>query len=366
MTKRLARVLLLGLMTIAIPTMLWAQNDRKANAASSLYLISAKAGAVNYVAGDVSLVGTDAKKGSLKTGDEIQVGERVVTAFDGKAEVLLNPGSYVRLGSNSEFEFVTTSLDDLELKVNKGSAIFEVIADKEFKVTIKTPDAKFYLISSGVYRVDVTEIGTGTISVWKGKAQLGDTKATVIKGGKSATVANDQAVIAKFDRDNKTEFDNWSKDRAKAIAKNNAKLMQREMRRSLFNTFNTGWSGSNGYGLWVQDPFSRSFCFLPFGWGWRSPYGFGYDQSIWNYNPPPQVVQTMTQNTVINNPNNSQTVMNPPPVMMPGNTGGNGNGGGMSGSAPISSPLPTRETDRPMMERPASGEKPGRARPIDN
>jgi hypothetical protein len=39
----------------------------------------------------------------------------------------LNPGSYIRLAENSSFEFLTTSLDDLQLKLSDGSAMLEVM-----------------------------------------------------------------------------------------------------------------------------------------------------------------------------------------------------------------------------------------------
>ncbi|MEK7723818.1 MAG: FecR domain-containing protein [Acidobacteriota bacterium] len=325
MKSKLMKVFVLSLISLSITVGVFAQTaERRISAASSLYLISAKAGGVNYVSGKVAVEKDGKADGFLKKGDEIEVGDKVLSQTDGKVEILLNPGSYIRLAENSSFEFLSTSLDDLQLQVNKGSAIFEVIADKDFTVTIKMPNSKFYLISEGVFRVDVLENGEGKISVWKGKAQVGDANATIVKGGKSATQNATNVAIEKFDRDKKGEFDNWSRDRAKEIAKTNASLIQRQMRQSLLTSYNSNsWNASNGYGLWVQDPFSRTFCFLPFGWGWRSPYGFGYNQSIWNYNPPPQMVGPMYQNPNLGGNNNN----NNPITVTPPSGGGNNNGG---------------------------------------
>lgn len=324
MADRLMKIVVLSLLSLIIPTFVIGQDvNKKATAASSLYLISAKAGGVNHISGNVSVERNGKPDGFLQKGDEVEVGDKVSTDANAKAEILLNPGSYIRLGGNSEFEFLSTSLDDLQIQVNKGSAIFEVIADKDFTVTIKMPNSKFYLISEGVFRVDVLEGGEGKISVWKGKAQVGDTKATIVKSGRSATQNGSEVSIAKFDRDIKGEFDNWSRDRAKEIAKANAQLMQRQMRQSLFNSFNNNmWSSANGYGLWVQDPWSRSYCFLPFGWGWRSPYGFGYNQSIWNYNPPVQMIGPMYQNPNLGNSGSTPINTAPPSTGFPSNNGG--------------------------------------------
>jgi hypothetical protein len=372
MRSRLMKIFVLSLISLIIPAFAIGQDaNKKASAASSLYLISAKAGGVNYISGKVSVERDGKPEGFLQKGDAVEVGEKVSTEADGKAEILLNPGSYIRLAENSQFEFISTSLDDLQIQVNKGSAIFEVIADKDFTVTIKMPNAKFYLITAGVFRVDVLPTGDGKISVWKGKAQIGDAKATVIKGGRTATQNGTTVAVEKFDRGDKTVFDNWSRDRAKEISKANAKLIQRQMRQSLLNSFsNRGWNASNGYGLWVQDPFTRSFCFLPFGWGWSSPYGFGYNQSIWNYNPPPQMIAPIYRNQNVNNSNNSQNTWNPPPsVSNPGNNPGNpvNSGGGSNNN--VYQP-PTREIERPVRDQPIRdqprGDKPGRQRPIDN
>jgi len=77
---------------------------------SDKFIISAKAGGVNAVFGDVTVEREDGRTGRLLKGDEVQIGERVTTGNDGKAEVLMNPGSYVRLGPNSSFSLLSTSV----------------------------------------------------------------------------------------------------------------------------------------------------------------------------------------------------------------------------------------------------------------
>lgn len=262
-----------------------AQNDRRAiSAASSLYVISAKAGGVNFVEGKVTVARRNAKSSYLLKGDELEIGDQVSTDALGKAEVLLNPGSFVRLGEKSNFEFVTTSLEDLQLKLNSGGAIFEVITDDEFTFAVNTPKAKFYIVKTGIYRVDVASDGTGKIEVWKGRAQAGNAE---IKGGKEAVVSGNQATVAKFDRDDKDALDVWSRTRAKELAKVNARLQNTTARNSLLNSFNrTRWSLYDSYGLWVYSPAFGSYCFLPFGYGWSSPYGYFYPRDIWYYNLP--------------------------------------------------------------------------------
>ena len=110
--------------------------DARSSVASD-YLISAKAGGVNYVEGKVSVFRKTGTSGYLVAGDEINIGDRVTTSSDGKAEILLNPGSYLRIGGSTSFDFISTDLENLKVNLRTGSAIFEVYASREFKVSVK-------------------------------------------------------------------------------------------------------------------------------------------------------------------------------------------------------------------------------------
>jgi hypothetical protein len=279
-----------GAITVLFSALGFAQDNRVGSSVKDLYVISAKAGGVNYVEGKVSVTQRNNRNGLLLKGDTVEVGETVSTGTDGKAEILLNPGSYVRLAENSSFAFSNTSLDDLQLKVNRGTALFEVITAEEFKVTVKAPKANFYIVKSGVYRVDVANDGSGKIEVWKGRAQIGNSPAIEVKAGRAATVNGNQFAVAKFDRDDKDVLEMWSKSRAKELAKLNSRLQKNDVRNTLMSSFvRRGWNMYDSFGLWVLDPFSRAYCFLPFGYGWSSPYGYGYGRDIWYYSLP-QVV----------------------------------------------------------------------------
>jgi hypothetical protein len=277
---------------------------------SDMYLISSKAGKVNLVEGAVSVEQKTGKSIGLNKNDELKVGEKVSTASNGKAEILLNPGSYLRLGENSEFEFATTGLDDLQLKLNRGSAIFEVLTNSEqgFIVGIQTPQTKTFILESGVYRIDILADNSTKVSVWKGKAQIGEKDAQFIKGGKSATVKNSLVAVAKFDRDNKDALDTWSKLRAKDLMAINNKLRDANLRNSLINSFNNqGWNTYESYGVWVFNRFTGTWCFLPFGSRWNSPYGWGYSYDIWQCRMPPMIMYTPPSNSG----SGGTTVVNP-------------------------------------------------------
>ena len=251
------------------------------------YLITAKAGGVNLVDGDVMVRRADGRSGMLLKGDDVQIGEVVTTGVDGRAEILMNPGSYIRLGANSSFEFASTDLDDVRLKFYKGSAILEVFGTDGFQVDLSTDTARFTVLQTGVYRIDASPDGLSNVAVWKGKMRSGLVSPANVGGGKIVSFDGKTYSITKFDRDDQDELAVWSRDRSRELSKIASTLRPDRLRDPLINSFYGGrWNLYNSFGLWVFDPFRRSYCFLPFGYGWSSPYGFGFARSIWYYNLP--------------------------------------------------------------------------------
>lgn len=316
MKKMFSHSFIIAAVALMFTNFVFAQRDKTVSNTSQLYVISAKPGGVNLIEGKVSVVRADGKSSLLAKGDKLEIGDKVLTGADGRAEILLNPGSFVRLAPNSEFEFLTTSLEDLRLKLSKGSAILEVFADDDYTVMVNTPDSQFVAIKSGVYRVDVLANNTSRIEVWTGKARVNSAE---VKGGKTVTVSGGQTTVAKFDRDDKDELELWSKTRAKEITKSNSRLQRETLHYTLLNGYrNNAWNMYTSFGLWVYDASISGHCFLPFGYGWNSPYGYGYGYNVWNirlpywvYNQPINPVVTNSGGN--NNANNTNKVRTRPP-----------------------------------------------------
>ena len=245
---------------------------------SEKYMISATAGGVNFVSGDVSRVGVDA--GRLLKYDNVRVGQHVLTGENGRIEVLMNPGSYIRVGPNSEFSFESVALDDLRASLNRGSAIFEVYATDRFQVIVTTPSGAVTIADSGVYRFDLDESGNGSLAVVKGKAKIAG-RTDVIKEGREVQLGS-TALAVKFDKKLTTdELSMWSRDRSKELAKATSSLSASAMNTTLLSSFTSGRFGLwDSFGVWVFDASHSGYCFLPFGFGWRSPYGFGVNSGI--------------------------------------------------------------------------------------
>jgi hypothetical protein len=228
------------------------------------YVVSAKAGAINMVEGEVTFKRGKADWGRLIAGDDLRPGDAVKTGADGRAEVLLTPGCYLRLADNTEFALVDSSADKFVIEVSKGSAIVEASA-LDGPLTVITPKTAFSIIRVGLYRFDVGADGKPQVAVRKGRVVVAN---TVIKGDKKATIENGSPVVVALDKKAVDGFDTWSKDRAQSLIAANKRLSNRAIKRSLTTGFLTN--------MWIRDSACGCYTFLPYTGGFSSPYGWDY------------------------------------------------------------------------------------------
>lgn len=287
--KKILETSLCGLVALSIFTAFAVTSARAQNREE--HFISARAGGVNFVNGDVKArhAGeTDWQR--LSTKDDLKTGDTVRTGADGRVEVLLNPGSYFRAGEFTEFELVDASLDNLRLRLTRGSAVVEAAGYDRLglDIAVATPQARVHVIRSGVYRFSVLPSGVTEVAVQKGRALIGEAGlAQVVKGGFVARVgAGGVEEVSKLDKSGRDDLDLWSRERGRELAKENEKLNNRQNRTLLAsNGFDRFFSARSpgSFGVWFFSRRVGCYTFLPFGYGWSSPYGFGYDS--WLYTP---------------------------------------------------------------------------------
>lgn len=261
-----------------------AQNETRQNR-NSEYVISARAGGLNLVAGMVSVQRRGAYAMiSIANGEMLENGDRLETGANSRAEILLNPGSYLRLGENSEIELTDSSLDSLRIKLNRGVAIIEAGggSDKFAVIELQSNNAIILIDKKGVYRIEnQTDSGFTLARTQKGRARVNGDE---IKDGKEIKiVANGSAEIAKFDKKVQDNFDLWSSSRAETIATENKKLSDQTV-SGLYSRYRNDTLSRNGRlgGYWLYNPLFRSRTFLPFSAGWSSPYGYRYNRVFGN------------------------------------------------------------------------------------
>ncbi len=319
------------------------------------FVISARAGGINAVTGRTSVHAqgsSDLEQLTIK--DNLEAGDVVKTGVDGRVEVLLNPGSYMRVGENSEFELTDNSLESLEVRLTRGSAIVEATGadDTELLINITTPHAKMAIVRRGLYRVNVFPGDATELIVRKGRVLLADSQ-TRVQGGrklKFSGPAFSMAKLEKADKRNLDSFEAWSKQRAETVAQANRRITGRDLNLFLSSFDDGGYRrfspGSSG--LWLFNSKFGCFTFLPFYLGWGSPYGGSYSNAFyggysccghWNYG--------------------GLVTRNPSGISLPVPPGG-GTSGGLTPNPPTTPPSPTRDPDSmrgPERHQPAGGLK---------
>ena len=244
--------------------------------------ISAKAGGINSVIGRVLVqrAGQNSPQ-DLSAKDDLTSGDVVTTRGGSRVEVLLNPGSYLRVTENSEFELTDNSLNNLQLRLINGSAIIEATGtdDLRLQIGVLTKQTRFTIVRRGVYRINVFPDSTELL-VQKGRV-LVDGQG-IIKGGTKASFRNGSSFTAKLTKRDRDEFDDWSKERGEFLARANERLSIRTLNGYLFDSsWDLGFSAANRFGLWTYSPFAGGFTFFPFRYGWSSPYGHHYGRCGW-------------------------------------------------------------------------------------
>jgi hypothetical protein len=266
----------------------FAQNREK-------FVISAKAGGINAITGGASVHSKgESDWQQLMITDDLAAGDRVRTSSDGRVEILLNPGSYLRVGGNSEIELSDNTLTNLEVRLLRGTAIVEATgADGlELNINISTPHTKLAIVRQGLYRLNVVPDDATELIVRKGRVILSDDSHTKVKGGNKVVFSATTVSVAKLTKEDKkaadqTDVEAWSKQRADTLAKANQRITGRMMTSAFASLSDFNAFQRSSFGIWFYNRGVGCYTFLPFFYGFGSPYGFGYGTSIYaNYYPP--------------------------------------------------------------------------------
>src|SRR5467141_2576492 len=132
------------------------------------FMISAKAGLVNYVDGQTS----------VRLHEQVPAGTSIQTGSQSHVELLLNPGSFLRLDENSTVVLDSVELTNIAVRVVAGGALLEAAdTDKRTPIRITAGNLTVLVVSSGMYR-----FFGDTAAVLDGKLQIADSSITVKKG----------------------------------------------------------------------------------------------------------------------------------------------------------------------------------------
>jgi hypothetical protein len=174
------------------------------------YTISAKAGSIQYLEGEVFLDGNSIQ---LRKERCFQIeNEQILSTKKGCVELLLSPFAYLRLGENASLRMKQNKLTNIQLELNQGSAFIEV-----FK-KLKTDPIRIYISNSimeikkdGLYRIDSDP---GIIRVYGGEAHItnGDKRIRIKK--EKMLILDGPLKTMKFDPCSADALQKWAAQRS--------------------------------------------------------------------------------------------------------------------------------------------------------
>ena len=251
--RRSKLILVAGTFLAALSTPLWADTP-------------ARPGTINYVEGQAAMGGQSLDAKSV--GVELGVGQSITT-LTGKAEVLLTPGVFLRLGPNSSAKLVTAGLADTQVQLDQGHAMIEVdqIFPQNHLRVLQGP-VTIELQKKGLYDFDVAE---HQVRIFDGEAVATNGSHRVeLKNGHELNVAEANMKAHGFD---KKQFEgdlyNWSSLRSSYLAEANIGEARTYVNGPGF--WGAGWYWNPWYSAYTFIP-GDGFFYSPFGWGFYSPW----------------------------------------------------------------------------------------------
>jgi hypothetical protein len=240
-----------------------------ASAALAQVAISARAGMVHHTEGKVFIAD---KEIVSKTTEFPEVKEaQELRTEEGRAEVLLTPGVFLRVAENSAFRMVANRLSDVRVDVLRGSVLIEAAEiAKDHSITLLFRDAEITLRKNGVYRIDAEQ---NLVRVYDGEAVVARAGESVtLKDGRQ-TIVTGVLVAEKFNTKVGDAFLRWASRRSEYIGVANMSAA-----RQIGNS-----EKRSRYQGWYYNPFFGCFTYLPGSGIYSSWFGPRYYsvRSIW-------------------------------------------------------------------------------------
>jgi hypothetical protein len=232
-------------------------------------------GTINYVEGQVFI--GNRSIGANSADVDVLSPDQSLTTQSGKAEVLLTPGVFARVGDNSSIEMVSPNLTNTRFTVEKGEVIVEVAEiHPENNLLVNEDGAKIRLQKTGLYFFDA---GHAQFRVFDGQAMVQTENEQVkVNGGHEVNLNVTMHKTQKFDKKNYETDDlyRWSSLRSAYVAEASSDAAPGYLAGGWGDWYGGGWIGSG----WYWNPWFSCYTFIPgdgifyspFGWGFYSPF----------------------------------------------------------------------------------------------
>jgi hypothetical protein len=308
---------------------------------AALAQISARSGMIHYAEGSVEANGNPVKFkfGELPPGGqfpEIRDDQMLVTK-DGRAELLLTPGAFLRVDEHSTVKMISARLTDTRLELVEGAAMLEIAElGKDNRIGIMAGGAQVVPLEQGLYEIN----SKSGVRVYEGKAQVTNNSGVVtLKKGRETQFG--VLTSEKFNTKIKNDLYAWSQLRSAVVARANIAAAT-SARGSGYKSHGSTWMYYPTWGMFTYFPGSGRI-YSPFGWYYYSP------AMVWVYYQP---IYVQNPNVGWNGGSAGTGIGNP------GGYSGGGGGSGGRAAVSIASPAPSA----PAPSAPAAVPAPGGGR----
>lgn len=167
----------------------------------------------------------------LEPGLKLEEGDFVYTD-EGYTELLLQPGNFLRVGSNSECQIFSDEHDKTRLKLNRGTIIIEILErgsaasffysfdQANELIRVITPNAEVFITRPGIYRINAST-DRAELVTRDGEALINGQR---VKEKRRGVATNGNVGIDEADSRNEDGFDKWARERAEKLVKANKSL----------------------------------------------------------------------------------------------------------------------------------------------
>lgn len=190
----------------------------------------------NAVKGEVIYQRGDGKF-PLESGLKLEQGDFIRSGKASYAELLLQPGNFLRVGADTELEVFSDQHEKMRLKLNKGSIIIELLTrdnggfsrylidEATELIRVITSDAEVFISRPGIFRINTTAGGRTEVVAREGEAAINGFR---VKKKRRAVTANETVTVSEIDTKIEDDFDTWSRERAKQLVQANKSLKKTE------------------------------------------------------------------------------------------------------------------------------------------
>ncbi len=233
--------------------------------------------------------------GSVDVNRPLVTGDRLLTGNDGRAVLELGGGS-IRLDTNSAFNFLNLDQDNVQIELSQGTlnlAVRQLNQGENFEVD--SPTVAFVASTPGIYRIDDSPSGTGTmVTVFQGSGTVyGENgvsrqvdAGTSYRFNDSALAGVDTAGLPDPD-----DFDRFCEARD-ANHQRYAEQQQRYVPPDMIGGDQLGqygqWDDVPQYGnIWYPSSVPVGWAPYRYGhWAWIDPWGWTWvDDQPWGFAP---------------------------------------------------------------------------------